>query len=449
MKTRILLVRPKAANLFGYLNLIDAEPLELEYLQTVLSNEDVEIYDGIIEKRPFERVMKKFKPDILAVTGYITQENLVKDYCRIAKKYNPHIITIIGGTYAQLNYKRFYNENIDFIFRSASVNDFAFLVNAIKKNDISQLNTINGLCYKIENKFYKNKLKPVDINELPIPKRDFFYKNKKYYRYLDLEEVATIKASFSCPYNCSFCYCTKLNCGQYSVRALELIIDEIKSIKTKNIQIVDDDFLVDKKRVSEFIKLIKENNIEKNFVCYARSDFVANNPKLIKELKEIGFKYFLIGFEAVTDKYLAEYSKSNNTDNNDKAISVLKKYNAEPIALLVIPIDADKKYFDQVYRWVVKNRMSYVTASIFTPIPGTDIFNKYRKSINCKRIENWDFLHLVMKPEKLSVFSFYFYFFMLNAKIFLYGKKQDAYRFMDYKFYFNLTKNLIKLILKV
>ena len=42
------------------------------------------------------------------------------------------------------------------------------------------------------------------------------------------------------------------------------VVDEIKDINCENIYIIDDDFLVDPKRIRQFIDLIKENNILKN-----------------------------------------------------------------------------------------------------------------------------------------------------------------------------------------
>jgi radical SAM superfamily enzyme YgiQ (UPF0313 family) len=87
-----------------------------------------------------------------------------------------------------------------------------------------------------------------------------------------------------------------LNEGKYQTRDLSLVIEELKSIDTKNVQIVDDDFLVDTKRIYEFIRLVKENKIDKTFICYSRADFVAENEVLIADLVEIGFHYFLVGF---------------------------------------------------------------------------------------------------------------------------------------------------------
>ncbi|MBP1762897.1 MAG: B12-binding radical protein, partial [Firmicutes bacterium] len=300
---KVLLVRPPAPNKLSFTKILDNEPLELEYLHTVLSNggHSDYIYDGLIETVSIEDAIRREKPDALAVTGYITQEKLMLAFCMKAKEINSSIITILGGVHAQLNYQRFYAPQVDYIMRSESMDAFGLLIETIVHPRKEELVRINGLCYQGSEGWVENTLQQTDINDLPIPDRTFFHYNKHHYRYLDLTEVATIKTALSCPFNCNFCYCTLLNGGHYQTRELSLVMEELKSIEAKNVQIVDDDFLVDPERIRAFIQLVKENQLHKRFICYARADFVAENPQLIKSLVEIGFHYFLVGLEAVTD----------------------------------------------------------------------------------------------------------------------------------------------------
>ena len=62
---KILLVRPGYENLFAKINIVNVEPLELEYLYTVAREQgaECEIFDAVIRKRRFATVLKKFNPD--------------------------------------------------------------------------------------------------------------------------------------------------------------------------------------------------------------------------------------------------------------------------------------------------------------------------------------------------------------------------------------------------
>ncbi|WP_010246693.1 B12-binding domain-containing radical SAM protein [Acetivibrio cellulolyticus] len=437
---KVLLIRPQAPNKLSFINILDNEPLELEYLYTELKNRGIEsyIYDGLIENISVKDTIFREKPDVVAVTGYITQQKLMIEYCSLAKEFNSNIITVVGGVHVQRNYEQFYDDNIDYLLRSESVFDFGELLSG------TELSKINGLIYKKEGQYVKNELLPIDINSLPIPDRSFFNKHKSKYHYLHLQEVATIKTAFSCPYNCNFCYCTLLAGGKYRARDLSLVIEELKTIESENVQIVDDDFLVDKSRLLEFVRLVKENNIKKTYICYARADFVANNEDIVKELCSIGFKYFLVGLEAISNEELLAMNKQVSIDENRKCIEVLGNANAHCIALLIAPISADKEYFDKLYRFVKETKLLYVTVSIFTPIPGTPLYEEYKDKINSKDIEEYDFLHLVLEPEKLTKQQFYMEYYKLVLRLYNLAKKSGIYDFMDIKFYKNMLTSYLK-----
>lgn len=475
---KVLLARPPAPNSLSFTGLLDNEPLELEYLHTALMTSDHldYIYDALTDSCSFEEVLKREQPDIVAVTGYITQQLLMRDYCTMAKNFDPAIKTIVGGVHAQLNYQSFFHKDIDYICRSEDIWAFAELIDhiAFAKGD---LHLINGLCYKSSKPMNKgeassstgypdrtlstpdiiggafpsmtvNELASFDINLLPIPDRTHFHANKKGYRYLELTEIATIKTSLSCPYDCSFCYCTLLNKGCYVTRDIEKVIEELEGIESDNIQIADDDFLVDIKRIEKFIGLVRSRGIKKTYTCYARADFIASNPEIIEKLAQIGFRYFLVGLEAADDEALDSYNKKTSSAANELCIRNIKDAGAECIGLMIADIDYTKKDFDRLYRWIRKNRLSYVTVSIFTPIPGTVLFEKHKDEITSRNIEDWDFLHLVMKPTNISSAEFYLYFYILFLRLYRIAKKSGAYSFIDYSFYKSMLSRYLKAQIK-
>jgi radical SAM superfamily enzyme YgiQ (UPF0313 family) len=217
-------------------------------------------------------------------------------------------------------------------------------------------------------------------------------------------------------------------------------MEELNTIEAENIQIVDDDFLVDPDRILAFIKLIKENNIHKHFICYARADFVAANPALIEKLVEIGFYYFLVGLEAVTDSELSGYGKNTTKNHNETCLRVIDQAGGNCIALMIVPLDADKEYFETLYQWIVSNEVKYVTVSIFTPIHGTPLYEEYEDRLITDDIEAWDFLHLVVKPEYLTVRAFYLQYLKLFLRLYKIAKASGIYDFMDLSYYMRMLR---------
>ena len=88
---KILLIKPEPVGIFSYTFLVDHEPLEMEYLYTVFTADGHEavIYDRRYETISLRGKLNREKPDIVCITGYITQQKLIYRYCELIKKWNP------------------------------------------------------------------------------------------------------------------------------------------------------------------------------------------------------------------------------------------------------------------------------------------------------------------------------------------------------------------------
>lgn len=69
------------------------------------------IYEASFNRRSFDEIFREYNPDAVAVTGYITQENIMLSYVRRAKELCPGCITMVGGSHAQLNPERFFDRS--------------------------------------------------------------------------------------------------------------------------------------------------------------------------------------------------------------------------------------------------------------------------------------------------------------------------------------------------
>lgn len=445
----LLLIRPKSLNIISNINVIDLEPLDLEYLYTIALEEGVncQIFDSLFDKRSLLDVLKEYEPDITALCGYITQEPLILEYSKKIKEYNPSIKVMVGGVHAQVNYERFYTDTIDFIVHSNSLEPFRRLLRLWDNYDALSLRDIKGICYRNGGKWTVNDTLLINPDELPIPDRSHFNKNKHMYRYLGFTPCAIVKTAYSCPYNCSFCFCRKINGGKYAARSIDLVVEEIAGIDCDNIHIVDDTFLVDRGRVNRFIELIRERKIDKNFIFYSRADFVVKNEDLIKELAAIGTKGIIVGLEAIDDTTLNSYSKQSSEDLNLKCVSILQRHNIDCLGLFIIDINATKKDFVNLYNWVKKTNLRYASPSIFTPIPGTSLYDDYRDKITTDKMQNWDFLHLVMEPVNMSKKAFYLEYYKLFIRLTMLGRKRGIYDFVDMKYIRKTSKEFFSNLL--
>lgn len=435
---KILLVHPEISrNKYNFAGVIDNEPLELEYISAMLKECGYvpEIWDGQVETEKFAVRLREVKPFAVYVCGRTRQENFMKEYCRAAK--NAGCITIVGGLHVQLNYKRFFCDEIDYILTSFNIFHIADI--------LAKTEPAHSVCLKHSGKWIIKPAQPFDISRLPRPDRSYFYAHTDRYRYLELLPCAHIRSAYCCPYRCSFCCRNKMNCGKYSVRPIEDVVDEIAAIDCENIYFIDDDFLFDRKRIERFIVLIRERDIHKKYVCYGRADFVAANPDLMQELKDIGFYYVLTGLEAADGKRLKAYNKRTGTKTNSEAVRILNETGINMMGMFIVDLDFKCADFFRIYKWIRKHDLKHTAISIYTPEMSSEQYANYSSRLITKDPSQWDYLHVVAKPKNMSVKRYYMYYHILVVLLFLKGKKDGIYDFLDYGFYIrSMVKNLFK-----
>lgn len=413
----ILLIRPKPpSETIGLQHVMICEPLELEYLSSNIDMYDVDVHiiDMILEKRPLSYFLDLYKPDIVGITAYITHVGIVKNMAKLIKSILPNSAVIVGGVHAEVVPQDFVSEHIDYIICNNPIRTFQKIVESIintsnTKNDIEG-SYKSGIVYE----------KTASFNyKMPDRAKVSHYRSKYYYMFHN--PCALIKTSFGCPFNCSFCFCKEVTGGKYYARDINEVIDEIKSINEQEIYIVDDDFLFNPKRLNTFCDLLEKENIKKFFLVYGRADFIANNEAIIKRLAKNGLRAVIVGIESVREKDLIDYNKKTTNDINEKAVSILKKYDIELYATMILQLDYTKEDFKDLEKNIKKMDITFVNLQPLTPLPGTDIFDKYKEKLIVSRKDyaKWDLAHIVLKPEHMSIRAYYYQIIRLYFKIVL------------------------------
>ena len=427
---KVLLVHPEISRTkYNFAGIIDNEPLELEYIFAVLLKEGYSpyIWDGQVEKVPFAERLRELRPCAVYICGRTRQENFMKEYARESKKCGA--VTMIGGLHAQRCYRRFFNDYTDFVFTGFDPILVADVLNGAAPENIS------SLCWKREGSWTVNRAVPHDIRKLMRPDRTYFYQHSDRYRYLELLPAAHVRTAYSCPYRCSFCIRNRMNCGVYSQRDIADVVDEIAGIDCENIYIIDDDFLFDEKRLEEFAALIRQRGIHKRYVCYGRADFIAAHPGLMKKLADIGLYYVLTGIESADDRHLEAYKKRCSNKVNEKALSILDSLGVNMMGMFITDLDFTAADFRSIAKWVSKHDLKHTAVSIFTPEMNTELIREYKDRLITRDPSHWDYLHVVARPSRLSVRSYYFHYHILLIYLFLRAWRQGIYDFIDYRFF--------------
>jgi len=401
---KILMVRPKpSSETIGLQHLMIVEPLELEILSALKRDSDkVVIVDMILEKRTFESFVIEHVPDVLCVTGYITNVSTIISYCRIAKKISDQIICITGGVHCEVCPEDFEDEAVDFrVVRNAGA-VFTDLLNHIENNVALPA----GVFRKGDS--LQNTALPAFNFHVPFPDRSAVQRYRNKYFYIFHDKVALLKTSFGCPFQCSFCFCRIITEGKYHQRLLEEVIQELEQIKESEIYIVDDDFLVDVKWLEAFIKEVKKRKINKHYLVYGRADFIAKNQALMQDLAQIGLQTVIVGFESFSDKELDKYNKNPSVKIYKETMTVLHRKKIDVFVTIIIPPEWDKSDFKHMVSVLKSLKIVFVNLQPLTPLPKTAVsFPKDKIIIEKHNYPQWDLAHISVQPEKLSVAEFY------------------------------------------
>jgi len=439
------------------------EPLELEYLVGNIdkTKASVKIIDMILEKKPIEFFINKYKPHIVGMTAYITHVGAVKEMARKIKCLSNKTITVVGGVHAEVIPEDFTSKYIDYIICSNPVETFNKIIDRVRagvdtkdidetyiksnehqprlasccrdtketgetyiKSNKHQL-YMESCCRgtkEIEGTYVKGKkhVRTSSYNILP-PDRSSVKKYRKKYYYMFHNPCALIKTSLGCPYTCSFCFCKEITGGKYFARKIDEVMEELESIKEREIYIVDDDFLFNENRLNLFCDELERRNIHKRFLVYGRADFIASHEKVIGRLSRHGLSAVIVGVESVREKDLKDFNKRSSLENNEKAIRILQKYGIELYATMILQPDFTKKDFRQIEDYIIGLNVSFVNLQPLTPLPGTEIYDDYKDKILVSRKDYamWDLAHIVLEPKYMSIRQYYYQIIKTYARIVL------------------------------
>lgn len=399
---KLLFVRPRpSTETIGLQHVMLVEPLELEVMATcALDGNNPVIIDMILEKAPVEYFIKREKPDVFCVTGYITNVPEMISYCEVAKSINPNIHTVVGGVHCEVCPEDLSHPAIDYRVVRNAVTAFPGLIDFIKgkagfPDGVLRVNESPANLPEFDFKF-------------PVPDRELTKIYRDRYFYIFHDKVALIKTAFGCPYSCSFCFCREITRKRYYERPLDEVIREIKTIREQNIYIVDDDFLSTRKRVKAFIEANREESLDKHYLLYGRADFIADNPDLIAEFRDVGLRTVIAGFESFSDDELVQYNKNADAATNERAMQVLNEAGIDCYVTIILSPGWGREEFRTLRKKIRQLGIHYVNLQPLTPLPGTDN-SRYinRLIIPYSDFAKWDLAHITIKPELLSVADFY------------------------------------------
>jgi len=401
---KVLLVRlPAPRETIGLQHLMIVEPLELEVLGASIQPPDQAVLvDLVLEREPLEAILRRERPDVLCVTGYITHVGRMIEACRLAKGIHPAVVTVAGGVHCEVCPDDLDDPSVDLRVVRNGATVFGAVLNFLRG-----AGPLPREVLRPGERRSASELPPFDFR-VPLPDRSLSARYRHAYFYVFHHRVALLKTSFGCPYHCSFCFCREITGRAYHERPLDEVLAELRAIAEREVYIVDDDFLVDSARVRAFVEANRRLALGKRFLLYGRADFIARNPELMGNFREAGLRTVIVGLESFSDEDLGRYAKGIDAATNREALRVLQRLDIDCYATVIVPPHWDRDDFERCGRELISAGIRYVNLQPLTPLPGTGFAAGPGELLLDRRDwARWDLAHVALRPTRMSVAEFY------------------------------------------
>jgi len=317
-----------------------------------------------------------FKPDVIAITTMTAKYSSAKYISAIAKILLPKSIVIWGGSHPTVMPEDALKLNeVDFVVRGEGETTLKLLLNSFT-NNIS-LDEIPGISYKINGAFKHNKqnqlIENLDTIPLPLRNASFFPE-----RYQD-SDMSGLITSRGCPFKCGFCSAKNTWTRKVRYHSTQYSINEINSlIKTYNLKHLffwDDSFTSNKQRTINLCNELLKNRIKTSWSCTTRINILDN--ELLSHMKRAGCVNIDIGIESGSDRILKEINKNLTTLDIRSGLKMIRNHGINVNAYFMIGFPTEKQEDLELTKLLMNDKnMGKVLFSIFTPYPGTELFDQ-------------------------------------------------------------------------
>lgn len=321
---RILLVVPKYEPDIEKRKLPYFLPLGLMYVSSYLKKKGYDV-DSVnlnhYEDDKLRAVLEKTSYDVICTGGLFTELVPITTVVDTAKRTQPEAKVVLGGALATAD-PEFALENLDVDFLILGEGEVSMANLCIAIAHKSNFKDVKGIAFNENGELFRTP-PPIslieDLDSLPSPD----YEGFEYGHYLNnhqgLEDtdltvagdekprMAYVITSRNCVAKCTFCY--RLMTGGHRVRTIENTMQEIKYLIDKygvnEINLIDEMFANDKKRIYDFCKGIKPLGIR--WQCQLRVGVI--DKYVLEAMKDAGCHYISYGFESASKKVLKSMKK--------------------------------------------------------------------------------------------------------------------------------------------
>jgi radical SAM superfamily enzyme YgiQ (UPF0313 family) len=225
-----------------------------------------------------------------------------------------------------------------------------------------------------------------------------------------------LQTTRGCPFRCRFCSVPDISGQDFRFKPVENVVREILALPKsrgpiasgKPLYIVDDNFISRVRYTKELLRALIPLRERGEIPSWSAETTlnVAVDDELLDLFERAGCATLIIGFESVTEASLAAMDKPVNFClTYQAAVERIHEHGMTVIGNFIVGFDTDTRaVFKQTLDFVQKTGILYPFFSILTPMPGTALFDEFKRSgrLDHEKWELYDTRHVVMQPKQMT-----------------------------------------------
>ncbi len=247
---------------------------------------------------------------------------------------------------------------------------------------------------------------PDNLNELPMVDWEPFIKEGRFAtRPFSKELGVSIQKSRGCSMTCNYC-----PYAAFYGKARQVDSDHVmKTIRhyydhhnIRYFMFRDPNFGENRKDFQVFMKSIIDSGLKITWSCEARLDTFQDDD--LRLMAKAGLRYIITGVESSNEKILKENKRvAYKKDDTYRKIRVLEEAGVivQTNYIIGFPHEEEKSVLDTLAFSRSINSM-FATFHIFTPQPGTTVFDNYKGKLLNEDWEEFSYSHLTWNHDTLS-----------------------------------------------
>jgi radical SAM superfamily enzyme YgiQ (UPF0313 family) len=263
-----------------------------------------------------EEVVKELDADIFGMSCWTANRRGVALTAQAIRRFHPNARIVIGGPHATPLGREMLEHypEIDCVTLGESDGTFAEIVERVEAG--RSLSGLPGALVRTSSGIEMGPDRPNvrELDTLECP-----------HRYYDTHIVMT---SRGCPWACTFCGAETTWGRGFRGHSVPYVLDMIESalarVRVRMIQIKDDTFTTNKKRVLELCRGIRERKLNFLWSCDTRVDVL--NEELLREMRLAGCQRLSLGVESGSQRILDAIHKNITVDEIVEAAEMAKRW---------------------------------------------------------------------------------------------------------------------------